>query len=78
MKRRWSISHGTPLGLLLMILLAQSAWAGASQLPPLYHQVVGGREDYQVPGKTTLGLLAAEKGVKFTVLARHNQSEGPL
>ncbi len=52
------------LSLLLMILLAQSAWAGASQPPPLYHQVVGGPEDYQVPGKTTLGLLATT--VNFT------------
>lgn len=63
--------------LLLMILLAQSAWAGAGQPPPLYHQVVGGEEDYQVPGKTTLGLLAAEKGVKFTVLARGNGLKSP-
>jgi L,D-transpeptidase ErfK/SrfK len=63
--------------LLLMILLAQSAWAGAGQPPPLYHQVVGGEEDYQVPGKTTLGLLAAEKGVKWTVLARRNGLKTP-
>ncbi len=63
--------------LLLMILLAQSAWAGAGQPPPLYHQVVGGPEDCQVPGKTTLGLLAAEKGVKFTVLARRNCLKSP-
>ncbi len=63
--------------LLLMILLAQSAWAGAGQPPPLYHQVVGGEEDYQVPGKTTLGLLAAKKGVKWTVLARRNGLKSP-
>jgi len=62
--------------LLLMILLAQSAWAGASQPPPLYHQVVGGEEDYQVPEKTTVVLLAAEKGVKFTVLAKRNGLKG--
>ncbi len=61
----------------LMILLAQSAWAGAGQPPPLYHQVVGGEEDYQVQGKTTLGLLAAEKGVKWTVLARRNGLKSP-
>ncbi len=65
------------LSLLLMILLAQSAWAGASQSPPLYHQVVGGPEDYLVPGKTNLGLLAAEKGVKFTVVARRNHLKDP-
>ncbi|MGD0827194.1 MAG: L,D-transpeptidase [Desulfobaccales bacterium] len=58
--------------LLLMILLARSAWAWAGQAPPLYHQMVGGEEHCRVPGKTTLGLLAAEKGVKWTVLARRN------
>jgi L,D-transpeptidase ErfK/SrfK len=63
--------------ILLMILLAQSAWAGAAQPPPLYHQVVGGEEECQVPDKTTLGLLAAEKGVKFTVLARRNGLKNP-
>lgn len=63
--------------LLLMILLAQSAWAGAGQPPPLYHQVVGGEEDYQVPDKTSLVLLAAEKGVKFTVLANRNGLKRP-
>ena len=54
------------LSLLLMILLAQSAWAGAGQPPPLYHQVVGGPEDCQVPGKTTLGLLATGKRGKIS------------
>jgi L,D-transpeptidase ErfK/SrfK len=68
---------GRRLSILLMILLAQSAWAGAGQLPPLYHQVVGGPEDYQVPAKITLTLLAAEKGVKFTVVARRNGLKSP-
>jgi L,D-transpeptidase ErfK/SrfK len=40
--------------------------------PPLYQQVAGGEEDCQVPAKTTLSLLAAAKGVKWTVVAKHN------
>jgi L,D-transpeptidase ErfK/SrfK len=44
-------------------------WASA---PPLYHQVVGGEEEVVVPPRTSLGILCAEKGVKWTVVSRHN------
>jgi L,D-transpeptidase ErfK/SrfK len=62
--------------LMLSIILALAASAGAAT-PPLYHQVAGGEEDCEVPGKTTLGLLAAEKGVKWTEVARRNGLKKP-
>jgi L,D-transpeptidase ErfK/SrfK len=63
--------------LAIMTTLALAAPAGAAQAPPLYHQVVGGPEECEVPAKTSLGILCAEKGVKWTVVARHNHLKSP-
>jgi L,D-transpeptidase ErfK/SrfK len=63
--------------LLTILIVAAPAGAAAPNPPPLYRQVVGGPEDCEVPGKTTLGLLAAEKGVKWTVVARQNGLKKP-
>lgn len=53
---------------------APTEWASA---PPLYRQVAGGEEEVEVPAKTSLGILAAEKGVKWTVVARQNHLKKP-
>jgi len=68
MKRWWSI-------FMVMVFLTPGVPAAAGESssgPPLYHLVVGGEEDLEVPGKASLGILAAQKGVKYTVVARHN------
>jgi L,D-transpeptidase ErfK/SrfK len=71
MKRLWSLS-------MVIIFLALAAPAVAAPAPPpLYHQVVGGEEDCEVSAKTSLGILAAQKGVKWTVVARHNHLKSP-
>ncbi len=64
------------LGMAILFTALATA-AGASPAPPLYHQVAGGEEDCEVPPKTSLGVLAAEKGVKWTVVARHNGLKRP-
>ena len=63
--------------LLFASLVLAAPAAGASQAPPLYHQVVGGLEECEVPARTSLGILAAEKGVKWTVVAKHNRLKKP-
>jgi L,D-transpeptidase ErfK/SrfK len=63
--------------LVLMLLLPLEAALAAPSPPPLYHQVVGGQEYCEVPGRTTLSLLAAAKGVKWTVVARQNHLKRP-
>lgn len=65
MKRLWSFS-------MVMMVLALAAAAAAAPVPPLYHQVVGGEEVCEVTSNVPLAILAAEKGVKFTVVARKN------
>ncbi len=58
--------------LMIVLLTAATALAETAKAPPLYTQVVGGEEECEVTAKTSLGILAAEKGVKFTVVARRN------
>ncbi len=65
------------LGFMLMTL-AIPAGAGPPPAPPLYHQVTGGEEACEVPPKSSLAILAAEKGVKYTVVARHNGLKSPF
>lgn len=64
--------------LLWFIIMTLAVPAGAAPAPPLYHQVVGGEEECEVPAKTPLSILAAEKGVKFTVVARRNGLKSPF
>lgn len=68
------------LFLVIMFLAAQTAAAAnapAPAAPPLYQQVVGGQEELEFMGKLSLGILAAQKGVKWTVVARHNGLKNP-
>lgn len=62
---------------LLLMFLALASPALADSVPPLYHQVTGGEEEYVVSGQTSLGILAAEKGVKWTVVAQQNGLKSP-
>jgi L,D-transpeptidase ErfK/SrfK len=69
-----------PLLSLFMFILFMVPTAAAGAAPataPLYHLVAGGEEDCEVPAKTTLGILAAEKGVKWTVVAKQNGLKKP-
>lgn len=69
------------LFLALMLMVAPAAAVAAAAVPaapPLYRQVAGGEEDCEVPAKITLTILAAEKGVKYTVVARHNCLKSPF
>jgi L,D-transpeptidase ErfK/SrfK len=65
------------LMLLFASLVLAAPAAGSNQAPPLYHQVVGGLEECEVPARTSLGILAAEKGVKWTVVAKQNGLKKP-
>jgi L,D-transpeptidase ErfK/SrfK len=62
---------------MLILFMVHTAAAGAPPAPPLYCQVVGGEEDCEVPPGTTLSLLAAGKGVKWTVVAKQNGLKTP-
>jgi L,D-transpeptidase ErfK/SrfK len=62
---------------LLVLLTAAPPALAAPNPPPLYREVTGGEEYLEVPGKTTLGLLAAAKGVKWTVVAKQNCLDKP-
>ena len=62
---------------LLPMFLALASPARGDSAPPLYNQVSGGEEEYEVSGQTSLGILAAEKGVKWTVVARQNGLKSP-
>jgi L,D-transpeptidase ErfK/SrfK len=63
--------------LVLLLLFPPFAALAAPGPPPLYHQVVGGEELCEVPPRTTLGLLAAARGVKWTVVAKQNHLKRP-
>jgi len=66
------------ISLILMLLLTTvGPAAAASSPPPLYRLVTGGEEEVLVPKKTDLGLLAAAKGVKWTVVAKQNGLKKP-
>ena len=62
---------------LLGMFLALASPVLVASAPPLYHQVAGGEEEYEVSGETSLGILAAGKGVKWTVVARQNGLKSP-
>ncbi len=64
--------------IVIFLALTASAAAGAAPAPPLYRLVAGGEEECEVPPKATLTILAAEKGAKFTVVARHNGLKSPF
>ncbi|MCL4501890.1 MAG: L,D-transpeptidase [Deltaproteobacteria bacterium] len=57
---------------MIMVFLTMPAAEAAAATPPLYHQVVGGEEVCEITSNISLPILAAEKGVKFTVVAREN------
>lgn len=62
--------------LLFASLILAAPAAGANQAPPLYHQVVGGIEECEYTGKPPITILAAQKGVKATVVIRQNRIKG--
>jgi L,D-transpeptidase ErfK/SrfK len=68
MKRFWSLG----MVMVFLALAAAVATGAAPSGPPLYRQVVGGEELCEVSGKLPLSILAAQKGVKYTVVARQN------
>ena len=70
MKRLWSLS------MVVIFLALAAAAAAAPAAPPLYHQVVGGIEEYEYTGNPPITILAAEKGVKATVVIRQNRIKG--
>jgi L,D-transpeptidase ErfK/SrfK len=84
MKQRWIFEMARLVFLTLFMLLLlvpvatpEAATPETPSAPPLYRQVVGGEEVCEVPPKTSLGILAAEKGLKWTVVARHNGLKKP-
>ncbi len=70
MKRLWSLS------IVIIFLGLATAAAAAPAPPPLYHQVAGGEEECEYTGKPPITILAAEKGVKATVVIRQNRIKG--
>ncbi len=62
--------------LLWFIIMTLAVPAGAATPPPLYHQVVGGVEECEYTGKPPITILAAQKGVKATVVIRQNRIKG--
>ncbi|MCX5889852.1 MAG: L,D-transpeptidase [Deltaproteobacteria bacterium] len=70
MKRLWSLS------IVIIFLGLATAAAGVPAPPPLYHQVAGGEEECEYTGKPPITILAAEKGVKATVVIRQNRIKG--
>jgi len=73
MRRWWWLLLGLCSPAVVLAAVSRPALAP----PPLYQQVAGGEEDCEVPGKTTLSILAAEKGVKWTVVAKQNGLKKP-
>ncbi len=63
--------------LMVLLLAAAPALAAPAPLAALYSQVVGGEEEVVVPPKGALAIMAAEKGVKWTVVARENHLQKP-
>ncbi len=61
-----------------MLLPSLCLVVGLADLPPnLYHHLTGGEELFEVPKRMDLTRLALEKGVRFSVLARHNGINKP-
>lgn len=67
------------VGLLFLGLLlwANALGAAAPKPPPLYVQVVGGEETYEVTGPIDLSRLAQQKGEYWEVLVRQNNLKKP-
>jgi L,D-transpeptidase ErfK/SrfK len=63
--------------LIIALVLVLGAPAAAALPEPLYHQVAGGEEEVVATKRTSLGILAAERGVKYTVVARQNGLKSP-
>lgn len=72
MKRLWSLF----MVLVFLALAASVATGGAPVAPPLYRQVTGGVEECEFTGKPPITILAAEKGVKASVVIRQNRIKG--
>ena len=70
MKRLWSLS------MVIIFLALAAATEAAPAAPPLYQQVVGGEEECEYTGKPPITILAAQKGVKATVVIRQNRIKG--
>jgi L,D-transpeptidase ErfK/SrfK len=62
--------------LFLVLLLRVPALVAAAE-PPLYHQVAGGEETYTVEKRATINRVALERGLRWTVVARHNGLKKP-
>ena len=67
----------TRMAWLMSLILLVSVPAAATPQGPLYRRVDGGEEEVTVAKRQTLGLLAAGKGVKWTVVARQNGLKKP-
>jgi L,D-transpeptidase ErfK/SrfK len=63
--------------LLFLGLLLWANASGAAPQPPLYHQVAGGQEDYEVTGPRDISRLAQQKGEYWEVLVRRNALKKP-
>ncbi len=71
------------LWLIFLLFWAGAATAAPVPVPPvldppvLYQQVAGGKEEVEVPPRTTLNRLALEKGLQWRVVARDNNLPKP-
>lgn len=71
------------LRLIFLLFWAGAATAAPVPVPPvldppvLYQQVAGGKEEVEVPPRTTLNRLALEKGLQWRVVARDNNLPKP-
>ncbi len=64
------------LSMVIIFLALATAAVAAPASPPLYHQVAGGEEECEYTGKPPITILAAQKGVKATVVIRQNRIKG--
>jgi L,D-transpeptidase ErfK/SrfK len=58
-------------------LTGTAAWAAPPELCPLYHQVAGSQEWYQVAKHDSLIRLAQVRAIKWTALAKRNHLKPP-
>ncbi len=71
------------LWLIFLLFWAGAATAAPVPAPPvldppvLYRQMAGGKEEVEVPPRTTLNRLALEKGLQWRVVARDNNLPKP-
>jgi L,D-transpeptidase ErfK/SrfK len=62
---------------LCILLMGVHAVSAADSAPPLYKQVAGGEEVIDIQGRTTLGRLSQEKGVRWLTVAQRNGLKKP-